>query len=96
MTMTDIEIDRHEAAIEAGQLPAYCPFCEDTDYAWVRCEQCGARVCEHCAVSIDATGHLCPVCAQESTCEECGCVGGDHFPSCAFFESIIVDNALVV
>jgi hypothetical protein len=95
MTRMDIEIDRHEAAIEAGQLPAYCPFCEDADYAWVRCEECGVRVCEYCVITIDGNGHFCPDCARKPVCRECGGVGKNHLPSCAFLGSDRVDNALV-
>jgi len=95
MTRTDIEIDRHEAAVEAGELPAYCPFCENTDYLWVRCEECVARVCEYCVVKIGGNSHMCPVCARKPVCEECDGVGDDHARSCTFLCSIIIDNALV-
>lgn len=95
MTRIDVEIDKHEIAIEAGQLPAYCPFCKDTDYEWVRCEECGIRMCEYCIVALDSKGHLCPDCARKSGCEECGIVGGDHAPSCVSLGHACIDNALI-
>jgi hypothetical protein len=95
MTRMDIEIDRHETAVESGELPAYCSFCEDTDYSWVRCEECGDRVCEYCVVKIGGNGHLCPVCARKPVCKECGGVGDDHASSCTLGGCVHVDNALV-
>jgi hypothetical protein len=91
-----VEIDKHEAAIEAGLLPAYCSFCQDTDYEWIRCEECGIRVCTCCMVELDSNGHLCPDCARKSVCEECGSVGDDHAPSCAFFGHVCIANALTI
>lgn len=44
VTGADAEIDRYEAEVEAGELPAYCMFCKDGHCHSVRSEDCGARV----------------------------------------------------
>lgn len=50
-------------------MSAYpCPFCGDTFamYDTFTCDECGTRLCVHCAQTIDSEDAVCPPCFHEA------------------------------